>query len=111
MKDNWENFNNPIFKAFAFDLFQKFYNTLPLPYKLMGKVIPFAYVNSFFSWFKIGRKEKWAILRIWEGEKLCRIRRFHGISLMVNSPEERDRLYFQLKKEVERILKGEKKDG
>ncbi|MEM5853326.1 MAG: hypothetical protein QW228_03080 [Candidatus Aenigmatarchaeota archaeon] len=109
MKNRLEGTNTPTFEVFALEIFEKFYNTLPLPYKLMGKVIPFAYINSFFSWFKIRKEEKKLILKVWQEKNLCRIRRFHGISLVENSPEERDRLYFQLREEVQRILEGEKK--
>ncbi|MFH8119333.1 MAG: hypothetical protein QXS37_00845 [Candidatus Aenigmatarchaeota archaeon] len=106
MNDSFEGSKNPTFEAFALEIFERFHRTLPLPYKLRDKIIPFAYLNSFFSWLKIGKEEKKLILKIWQEKNLCKIRKFHGISLVENSPEERDRLYFQLREEVERVLKG-----
>lgn len=103
---------NPILQRFATELFFKFFQSIPHCYKFKNKVVPLAFVNTFFSWFKIGKKEKYEMIKEWEKLGFCQLKRFHGVKLLQSFPaipnKENDS-YFQLKKRCKKNFGGRKK--
>lgn len=108
--------------GFSKELFHKFLKELPSFYSILNKTVPFSYCYWWFSWRKIDKATARKILRQWNSLGFCHIVPYHGLRVSsnfkdkdlkedANSTKEQDKIYFQLKKEVERILKGEKKDG
>ncbi|MEM0476509.1 MAG: hypothetical protein QW367_02625 [Candidatus Aenigmatarchaeota archaeon] len=71
-------------KNFAENLFEKFVQVVRKEYLIFERVIPFSYVWSFFSYYKIGKKDAKEIIKIWETLGLCKIHRFHGIRILKN---------------------------
>ncbi|MFH7903925.1 MAG: hypothetical protein QW409_03170 [Candidatus Aenigmatarchaeota archaeon] len=71
-------------KNFAINLFEKFVQITRKEYLIFERVIPFSYVWSFFSYYKIGKKDAKEIIKIWESLGLCKIHRFHGIRILKN---------------------------
>ncbi|MEM5815850.1 MAG: hypothetical protein QXL14_02265 [Candidatus Aenigmatarchaeota archaeon] len=74
------NPNDP-FEFFAISLFEKFYKSLKLEVLIFKKFIPYAYVWSFFSFYKINRQDAKKILKIWVDRRLCEYVKFAGIRI------------------------------
>lgn len=120
---------------FSQQLFYKFLRELPSFYHpILGKTIPFSYCYFWFSWRKIDKRTARKIVRQWVSLGFCRVVPYHGLKISsnfknkvleegkkikerikletenaMNSAKEQDEIYFQLREELVKILKGEKK--
>ncbi|MEM5832500.1 MAG: hypothetical protein QXT38_04315 [Candidatus Aenigmatarchaeota archaeon] len=75
------NTSNDPFEFFAISLFEKFCRSLKLETLLFRKFIPYAYVWSFFGYYKINRHDAKKILKFWVDRRLCEYVKFTGIRI------------------------------
>lgn len=66
---------------FARSLFLKLCESTRREYLIFEKVIPFSFIWSFFSFYRIGKKDAKKIIKIWKEIGLCEIAKVHGIRI------------------------------
>ncbi|MEM5875298.1 MAG: hypothetical protein QXW01_00270 [Candidatus Aenigmatarchaeota archaeon] len=66
---------------FALSLFRRLCESIRKEYLIFEKTIPYSFVWSFFSFYKIGRTDAKKIIKLWIEKKLCEYVKFSGIRI------------------------------
>lgn len=76
-KVNSDDFNLNTFAIYLFEKLKESISKQPI----FSEKIPFAYIWSFFSFYKINKKDAKKVVRIWVELGLCDYVRFRGIKI------------------------------